>query len=162
VLDQILVTLDGSKYGERSLRYARDLAQLAGSSVQIVSVVPSPDDADTGGPALAAARAARWGQYLEEKAAELREAGVANVEVHLLHGEPASEITDLARDTGADVVVMSTHGLGANGRHALGSVALKVLMTAPCPVFLVRIVELTPPVSLAEERWQDEGGANVG
>lgn len=161
VFKEILVTLDGSKYGERALRYARDLSGLAGSHVSLVTVVQLPDG-DSDETASVSSRTERYAKYLSEKAAELREAGVKNVDTHVLRGEPASGITDLARETAADLVVMSTHGVGANGRHALGSVALKVLMTAPCPVFLVRIIELTPPRSLAEERWQDEGGANVG
>jgi hypothetical protein len=57
---------------------------------------------------------------------------------------------------------MSTQGLGADDRYGLGSVALQVLMTAHCPVFMTRINRPEPPRTLAEERWQGEGGANVG
>jgi nucleotide-binding universal stress UspA family protein len=35
--------------------------------------------------------------------------------------------------------VMSTHGIGATGRHALGSVAMRVLQESDCPVLMVRI-----------------------
>ena len=100
--------------------------------------------------------------YLKEKAEALHVAGVSDVATQVCHGEPARLITETARELDADLIVMSTQGLGADGRYALGSVALKVLMTAPCPVFLVRINKPEPPRSAAEERWQGEGGANVG
>jgi nucleotide-binding universal stress UspA family protein len=40
---------------------------------------------------------------------------------------------------------MSTHGLVATGHYAVGSVALKVLMTAECPVFMGRILRHGKP-----------------
>jgi len=159
----ILTTLDGSKYAERALRYARDFAKTHQSKIHLVAVI-TPVDAPGGGrdAAFEESRRELWTEYLEARAAELREVGAADVTIETREGEPAAEITDLARDVSADLIVMSTHGLGASGRHALGSVALKVLMTAPCPVLMVRILEVEPPRSRAEERWQDEGGANVG
>ncbi len=48
-------------------------------------------------------------------------------------------IVQYAREHDIDLVVMSTHGIGAKGGYAMGSVALKVLQTAPCPVLLRRI-----------------------
>jgi hypothetical protein len=35
-------------------------------------------------------------------------------------------------------------------------------MTAPCPVFMVRINRPEPPRNADEERWQEEGGGHVG
>jgi nucleotide-binding universal stress UspA family protein len=107
-------------------------------------------------------RNARALAYLEEKAQALREAGVAQVAAHVRTGQPAAVITEVARELHADLIIMSTQGLGADGRYTVGSVALKVLMTAPCPIFMVRINKPEPPKNPEEERWQWEGGANVG
>lgn len=162
---QILVALDGSEYGERAIGYTRDLAKTTGAEVQLLSVIPNvyapgaPSDADTG---ESEHRGKAWLTYLDDKAALLREAGVAEVRTIVRFGEPARLITEVAREIQADLIVMSTQGLGADGTYALGSVALKVLMTAPCPVFMVRINKPQPPRTGAEERWQGEGGKNVG
>lgn len=160
---QILVPLDGSAYGERALLYAQDLAAIAGARVSLVAVVVSVDSPIVPVPEQPEEHRGRaWLAYLEEKAQALRDAGVSEVAPYVRFGEPARQITELAREQDADLIVMSTEGLGADGRYALGSVALKVLMTAPCPVFMVRINRPQPPRTPAEERWQAEGGANVG
>jgi nucleotide-binding universal stress UspA family protein len=157
---QILTALDGSEFGERALAYTRDLAKTIGARVSLLSVVLAPDSAT---PSESQGdQGKRWLAYLDEQAAALREAGVADVETLVRFGEPALMITEAARELRADLVVMSTQGLGADGRYALGSVALTVLMTAPCPLLMVRINKPEPPRSPAEERWQGEGGANVG
>ena len=160
---QILTTLDGSEYAERALTYTRDLAKIADARVSLLAVVPTVHSA--GAPVATEpdelrAKAAR--EYLEEKAEALRGDGVPDVTILVRFGDPAHLITEAARELDADLIVMSTQGVGADGCYALGSVALKVLMTAPCPIFMVRINKPEPPRSVAEERWQGEGGANVG
>lgn len=160
---QILVPLDGSEYGERALQYAEDLAAIAGARVSLLAVVASVDSPVAPASSESTEHRGRlWLTYLEEKAQTLRETGLPEVATHVRFGEPARMIADLAREEHADLIVMSTEGLGADGRYALGSVALKVLMTAPCPVFMVRINRPELPRTVAEERWQSEGGANVG
>ncbi len=53
-------------------------------------------------------------------------------------GEPAEEIVDLAREWGADLLVLGTHGHGNVATLLLGSVAQKALALAPVPVLLLR------------------------
>lgn len=78
--------------------------------------------------------------YLAPFLADERSAGF-EITGKVGHGEPADEILRVATEVDADLIVMSTHGIGASGRHALGSVALKVLQSAACPVLMVRIPE---------------------
>jgi nucleotide-binding universal stress UspA family protein len=54
------------------------------------------------------------------------------------HGSPSVEIVELASEEHADVVMMGTHGRGGMSRLLLGSVADRVIRTAPCPVLTVR------------------------
>ena len=160
---QILTTLDGSEYGERALGYARDLALPAGARIALLTVVPTgTSPLETADAEATRTRSARALAYLEERAQVLREAGVVEVAAEVRTGQPAAVITEVARELHADLIVMSTQGLGADGRYTVGSVALKVLMTAHCPIFMVRINKPEPPKDVEEERWQGEGGANVG
>jgi universal stress protein A len=47
-------------------------------------------------------------------------------------------ICDVAREEPADYIVIGTHGRGGIARFMLGSVADRVVRTAPCPVLAVR------------------------
>lgn len=53
-------------------------------------------------------------------------------------GRPAHEIVKVAREEGAHMIVMGTHGYGMIGRALMGSVAQGVLAQAEVPVLLVR------------------------
>jgi nucleotide-binding universal stress UspA family protein/predicted transcriptional regulator len=57
----------------------------------------------------------------------------------LLHtGEPAGTILNAEKKTGADVVIMATHGRRGFKRFFLGSIAELVLRESSCPVLVVR------------------------
>jgi nucleotide-binding universal stress UspA family protein len=66
------------------------------------------------------------------KASRIRVRGV------LLEGTPADRIVRAARSHHADVIVIGTHGRTGLARVFLGSVAERVVGTAPCPVLTVR------------------------
>jgi glycine betaine transporter len=53
-------------------------------------------------------------------------------------GVPAAEIVRYASANAIDLIVMGTHGRGFVGHVVMGSVAEKVVRTAPCPVLTVR------------------------
>ena len=53
-------------------------------------------------------------------------------------GIPSQAIGETARRLGADLIVMSTHGRTGLSHLVMGSVAEKVVRSAPCPVLTVR------------------------
>jgi nucleotide-binding universal stress UspA family protein len=53
-------------------------------------------------------------------------------------GQPHTEIVEAARELGADLIVLSTHGHTGLTHALLGSTAEKVVRHAPCPVLVVR------------------------
>jgi len=155
MLKHIVATLDGSEYAERALTYARDLAAATGARLSLLTVLPPAGGSDEG-------RERRCLAYLQEQVRALADAGIASVNARAVFGEPADVISRFAQGEDADLLVMTTRGLGADERNAVGSIALRVLTTAPCPIFMIRIEPVAPPRTPAEERWQHEGGANVG
>lgn len=56
----------------------------------------------------------------------------------LLKGTPGREIPRHAREIGADLLVLGTHGAGALERFLLGSVAEGLAERSPCPVLVAR------------------------
>ncbi len=60
-------------------------------------------------------------------------------DVACVRGKPFVEIIGFAREIGADMIVMGTHGRSALVTAMMGSTAEKVVRKAPCPVFTVRL-----------------------
>jgi universal stress protein A len=84
------------------------------------------------------AAARKWATAtLEERAVKIRGDGLATRWL-LRTGVPHDEIVKTATEEGADYVVIGTHGRGGLERVFLGSVADRVVRTAPCPVVTVR------------------------
>ena len=79
-----------------------------------------------------------WGQReLDKLVAKAKKAGI-RARGLLVEGTPHDRITRAARSTRADLIVIGTHGRTGLARLFLGSVATRVLSTAPCPVLTVR------------------------
>jgi nucleotide-binding universal stress UspA family protein len=86
---------------------------------------------------------------LEERAAQAREQGVPT-RGQVVTGAPAEEIVKTARRADAAFIVMGTHGRGVVERFFLGSVADRVVRTAPCAVVTIREVERSKGGTAAE------------
>ncbi|MBK04243.1 MAG: universal stress protein [Deltaproteobacteria bacterium] len=61
--------------------------------------------------------------------------------VCLREGKPEQEIVEYAKESGADMIVMGTHGLTGLNRWVLGSVAEYVVRHSSCAVLTVRTTE---------------------
>jgi nucleotide-binding universal stress UspA family protein len=139
LIRKIVVPLDGSEYSERALANATDLAQDSHAVLSLITVISAYRDAHLPVvPKLEEQARHRAASYLEPFVEAAKGKGVPVV-AKVAEGAPAEEIVHWAEESDADMIVMSTHGIGAAGRHALGSIAMKVLESAPCPVLMVRI-----------------------
>jgi nucleotide-binding universal stress UspA family protein len=65
----------------------------------------------------------------------------------LLTGPVASTIVAFAQSHAIDLIVMGTHGRSGIAHLLLGSVAERVVRTAPCPVLTVRHQPVPSPVA---------------
>ncbi len=136
----ILVPTDFSVGAGHALDYAVALAAKLGARIHVLHVVTLPAyGVDVTGVASS------------NVIAELSEGGeralAALIAAHardafappLLRIGDAREVIDaVAREIGADLVVMGTHGRRGLTRLLLGSVAEAVVRTAPCSVLAVR------------------------
>lgn len=75
-----------------------------------------------------------------ERLDEIRSKIKVDADYHLLHGSPKLEIVRLAKEIGADVIVVGSHGQHGVQR-LLGSTATGILHRARCDVMVVRIAE---------------------
>ena len=86
----------------------------------------------------------RRGQgLLDEQVRKIEAAGGSVAQAHLREGKPEAEITAVAEEIGAGLIVVGSRGLGGIRRALLGSVSDAVVRHAHCPVLVVRKEEPT-------------------
>jgi nucleotide-binding universal stress UspA family protein len=140
-----LVPLDGSPIAEAIIPFILEIAGPLDMEVVLLRVVePIPPIALEGSRHIEVEdvelRRTHAEEYLAPIAVELRNKGV-RVESRVRRGNAVDQIVAAARETGADLIAMSTHGRGGLGRLIFGSVAQAVLRQAEVPVFLMRATE---------------------
>jgi nucleotide-binding universal stress UspA family protein len=151
----VLVPLDGSTFGEAALPLALNIARRAGARLQLVNVLPPLGPIYTEAVLftdtnleleLRQHNLTMQQAYLDEVVQRLKEAAKdIHVSTRVLEGDIAAALRAHATDSGADLVVMTTHARGPLGRFWLGSVADELVRRLPMPVLLVRPCE-GPPV----------------
>jgi len=83
-------------------------------------------------------QATKWGRkQLGGLAKKAVTAGV-RAQTLLLNGDPAQQIVRAAKSKRMDLIVAGTHGRKGFSKFFLGSVAERVLTSAPCPVVTVK------------------------
>ena len=137
---RIVATTDFSAASKKAFPYAAALARKFEATLTLLYVLPSHLPAEIGqiGMVLEEKR------LLEQARIELPRFRAAEIDPHMLvetlvlNGGVAHEICRAAETTGADLIVISTHGHTGLKHFLLGSVTENVLRHAPCPVLVVR------------------------
>jgi len=135
-LKQILVATDFSEVSTAAIDYGCDLARRFGASLHLLHVMenpflrPTPGDPHT-------LKTATLGHLLDRLTDDDRLALHATAALET-SDDPAGEIVKYAKTHAVDLIVLGTHGRGGVAHLLLGSVAEKVVRTAPCPVLTVR------------------------
>lgn len=151
---RVLVALDGSTASAAVLRFLLQIAGPLDMTVLLLNVLePIPPQVIEGAHLViddVEARRHEAEEYLASIAAALRSQGVDTAWA-IRRGRPAEEILDAARESGADLIAMATHGRTGIGRILFGSVAEAVLRRAPVPVFMIREPHIVDAVPAARE-----------
>jgi universal stress protein A len=140
----VLAAVDLSDEANQVLREAKQVAEEHGAKLSIISVV-KPLTQVYGGLDMAAYTQASVNFEREAQAQALEklrvvgaELGVAADDVVAAIGAPAPQVVDSAKDLGADLIVIGSHGKHGLGL-LLGSTANGVLHHAECDVLTIRI-----------------------
>lgn len=137
----ILVPVDFSRASERALDYAASLAGPFGAKLILLNVVepfPTPDFAYTPMALDNDVIVAQAKEHLEKVRIRSGLDPKLVGKILIRHGSPYAEITDAARTSKADLIVISTHGYTGLAHVFMGSTAERVVRHAPCPVLVVR------------------------
>lgn len=140
---RILVPLDGSPFAEEALPIAANLAMALGGELVLLHAVSPiepviyPELAYIPWPEGREERLVAGREYLHELVARSATGG-CQVHFDVRLDVPTLAIAEAARDHGAALVAMATHGRGALGRLALGGIAHATLTHTRVPLLLVR------------------------
>jgi len=135
--DSILLPTDGSKYSDAATERAINLAKSYGCGITAVSVVHVPHEFYAEAPDIVDELIGKAKSILEVVRRKAEAAGL-KVETVVKEGEVADVITALAREKGASVVVMGSHGRSGLKRLLMGSTTEGVIGHAGSPVLVVR------------------------
>jgi glycine betaine transporter len=134
---KILVATDFSEGSDEALAQAIDLGRKTGATLQVLHVLevgvgefPLYYTADAGGIVA----------YIDRELSRRADRAVAAglpCQTRMLEGNTPEEIVREARESGADLIVIGTHGRRGLAHAVLGSVAERVVQHAGCPVLTV-------------------------
>jgi nucleotide-binding universal stress UspA family protein len=137
MISRILVATDFTESSKPAVETARALAEKLGATLLLMNaweppIVPYPGAQPPPPDELRA-----WSEAsLDFELSELRKRG-ARVEPVLRCGVPWEQIPTTAKELGADLVVLGTHGHRGFKRFVLGSTADRVVRSSEVPVMVV-------------------------
>jgi nucleotide-binding universal stress UspA family protein len=146
VLKKVLVATDFSEPSDAALTYGRQVASTFGATLVVVHVAENTLIRGFGGgdgfvvvdPELQRSVEAAARRRLESLISDEGREQLDAAAVVLTSNAPAHAITEYAKETAVDLIVLGTHGRGGVAQLLMGSVAEQVVRTAPCPVLTVR------------------------
>jgi nucleotide-binding universal stress UspA family protein len=141
ILSHIVVPTDFSHNANLAIETAVDLATKYQATVTVVYVIPQvifhPEWAtDAEGTLDFSDITEEARQALRKTIAPYRQD--VTISEQVLCGGPSVEIVRVARQLGAELIVMGAHGTADRKPHLMGSVTEKVVREAPCSVLTVR------------------------
>jgi len=144
-LKNILVATDFSEPSDAALTYGRALARTFGATLHVVHVVGSVPTLVYGAEAYAASMPELQRELEDGARKQLADLLVDNDKrplpvrpVVITSNAPAQAIVDYAALKRIDLIVTGTQGRGGVAHLLMGSVAERVVRSAPCPVLTVR------------------------
>ena len=144
-LKNILVATDFGDAAMSALAYGRELARRFDASLHVLHVVD-----DVGARLVTSSGlpfdVSRLQDDLDQVERRKLDAIVSEEDRRDLHAQavqvtslsPAREIVSYAADAKIELIILGTHGRGPVAHLFMGSVAERVVRTAPCPVLTVR------------------------
>jgi len=145
-MKNILVATDFGEAADVALGYGRTLARTFGATLHVVHVAENVimRNAGFGGESYV--------MLLPDLQRDIEDAARKQLDERMIDNDrppipaktdvltsvtPAQSIVEYAKNNNVDLIVIGTHGRGGMARLFMGSVAERVVRTAPCPVLTV-------------------------
>lgn len=137
---RILVPVDFSEASAAAVLHAKEIALTYGAEIDLIHVVEEAVYPSAYGVEPVSIPTQEIIERVESSLAEMvrEDIGHEHVMVKGVVGYAPRTILDRAEETGADLIVIATHGRTGLDRVLLGSVTERVLRQSPTPVFVVK------------------------
>jgi len=138
LFSKILVAIDGSESAKKAFTTSIYLASLSKCKIDVIHVVSCEFGGDSAASLdLVEDLKIKANSMLEEYKKDALEKGI-QPKFMLEIGDPANMITEIVNSKDYDLVVLGTRGMSVFKELVLGSVSIKVMHHATCPVMVVR------------------------
>lgn len=134
----ILVPLDGSKYSEKALLHACDIAKNYQSHVILLYVVEKSNPFNLLDRKEYLKILREFGNKVLIKGKEATTQHGVDSKIILKEGNITNEIIKLAKKEQCNLIIVGNKGLGATARFLLGSVSNKLANNSPCSILIVK------------------------
>ena len=135
---KILVCCDGSKYSEKAIKTACDLAKKYNSAVILMHVVDKTKKSDILAGSEYTKILRKYAQETLDRAQKITKEQGIMPEIITKEGNIAEEIISYSKASKTDLIIVGSKGLGAVLRFLLGSVSSKIADHALCSVLIVK------------------------
>ncbi|MBN2385377.1 MAG: universal stress protein [Anaerolineales bacterium] len=140
MFDPILVPLDGSQLAECVAPHVVAMARSFDAQIILLRML----EKNQSGPSAQLFDLLNWqikkteaALYLEKKKAQFQAAGL-RARTEVIEGLVAEGITEYAQNQGMKLIILSSHGHSGLTDWGISSITLKIILSAPTSVFIVR------------------------
>lgn len=135
---KILVCCDGSKYSEKAIKVACDMAKKYDSTLVLIHVVDRTKRSDVFAGSEYTQILRKYAQETLERAQKIVKAQGITPNVITKEGNVAEEIIKHSKISKTDLIIVGSKGLGAVLRFLLGSVSAKIADHTMCSVLIIK------------------------
>jgi nucleotide-binding universal stress UspA family protein len=126
--ESILLPFDGSDFSKKALEQACELSRIDGSRITAVYVIPRHEEMIEFFDA----------EKITQKARVIARDHGVKINSEIAEGDEAGKIIETANRLKNDLIVSGTHGRKGLDKAIMGSVIENVIITASCPVLVVK------------------------
>jgi nucleotide-binding universal stress UspA family protein len=145
MINKVLLAMDGSDPSKHALEYAIEIAKKWGSSLFIISVVPTivlpviePGLSSENIDKLEEETKKFYQKVLIDAEEKLKKYPEIQYETILEHGRPCKVINDVASKENVDLIIIGSRGLGGITGYILGSTSHRVADHCKMPILIVK------------------------
>lgn len=142
---KILIPIDGSDGALLAAKYGMGLGQALGAEVILLHVIPKLDrhfylleNENKEAAEQIIRKYSKHAEYIVDKVQNELSSYPVSPKAIILWGDPSFEICKMVEKGDYDLIVIGSRGLTEIKEYLLGSVSMRVVRRAKCPVLVVR------------------------